>query len=85
MDIVTIIIWIVLGAIAGGIAGFIMKSSSGLIVDIIVGIVGAIIGGWVLSLLGIQFSQVGGLSCASIVTAVIGAVILLAILRLIRR
>jgi uncharacterized membrane protein YeaQ/YmgE (transglycosylase-associated protein family) len=81
---VNILVWIVVGAIAGWLASLVMKSNQGLLTDIIVGIIGGIIGGWVLDLLNIG-GGVSGLNVVSIVTAFIGAVILLAILRAIRR
>ena len=84
MDLMSIVIWIVLGAIAGVIASFIMGTRSGIVMDIIVGIIGAFIGGFLLSLLGIN-NQVGGLNWLSILTAVIGAIVLLAVMRLARR
>jgi len=74
---------IILGAIAGWIAGAVVRGGGfGLIGDIIVGIVGALIAGWLLPRLGIV---IGGGMVASIINATIGAVILLAILGLIRR
>ena len=86
MDIVNIVVWLIVGAIAGWLASIVMKTnqSQGLVTDIIVGIVGAFIGGFVLNLLGVG-GGVTGLNIASILTAFIGAVILLAILRYIRR
>jgi len=84
MDGVSLIAWIVVGAIAGWLASIVMKSPMGLITDIIVGILGGFIGGWLLNLLGVG-GGVTGFNIASIVTAVIGAVVLLAALRLIRR
>jgi uncharacterized membrane protein YeaQ/YmgE (transglycosylase-associated protein family) len=84
MDGVSLIAWIIVGAIAGWLAGKVMKSPMGLIVDIVVGIIGGFIGGWVLGLLGVG-SGVTGLNIGSILTAFIGAVILLAVLRFIRR
>ncbi len=66
--------WIVVGIIAGWIAEKIMKKDHGLLTNLIVGIVGAVIGGWLLSLVGIEGNN-GMLM--SIVTAVIGAVVLL--------
>lgn len=85
MDPVGIIIWLVLGAVAGWLAGMIMKTGSGNVVtNIIVGIVGAFLGGWLASTLGIS-SATGGLSIASIVTAVIGACVLLFVLGLIQK
>jgi len=85
MDPVGLIIWLVLGAVAGWIAGIIMKTGSGNIVtNIIVGIVGAFLGGWLASLLGIG-SATGGLSIISVITAVVGACVLLFILGMVQR
>lgn len=78
-----IIVWLIIGAVAGWLAGTLVKGGGfGLIGDIVVGIVGAFIGGWLASVLG--FTLGSGL-IASIVTATIGAVILIVILRAIRR
>lgn len=86
MDIVNLIVWIIIGAIAGWLASIVMKTnqSQGLITDIIVGIVGGLIGGFVLNALGVG-GAVTGLNITSVLTAFIGAVILLAILRFLRR
>lgn len=84
MDGVSLLVWIIVGAIAGWLAGVLMKSPMGLLTDIIVGIIGGFIGGWLLSALGIG-GAVTGLNIASILTAFIGAVILLALLRAFRR
>jgi uncharacterized membrane protein YeaQ/YmgE (transglycosylase-associated protein family) len=86
VDPINIIVWIIVGAIAGWLASIVMKTNAeqGLIMDIIVGIVGAFIGGFVLSLLGVG-AGVTGLNIGSILTAFIGAVILLGILRALRR
>ena len=78
-----LIIWLVVGAIAGWLAGTLVKGGGfGLIGDIVVGIIGAFVGGWLLPRLGIWFG-VGIVPV--IITATIGAVVLLLILRLIRR
>ncbi len=78
-----IIIWIIIGAVAGWLAGVILKGGGfGLIGDIVVGIVGAFIGGWLAGVLGIG---IGGGIIASIVTATAGAIVLLLLLRLIKR
>lgn len=83
MDPIGIIIWLVLGAIAGWLAGIIMKTGSGSIVtNVIVGIIGAFIGGFLFSLLGIS---AGGGLVGSMITAVIGAVALLFVLRLVKK
>jgi uncharacterized membrane protein YeaQ/YmgE (transglycosylase-associated protein family) len=86
MDLINIIVWIIVGAIAGWLASIVMKTNAqqGFIMDVIVGIIGAFIGGFVLNLLGVG-GGVTGLNIASILTAFIGAVILLALLRLLRR
>jgi len=78
-----IIIWLIVGAIAGWLAGLLVKGGGfGLIGDIVVGIIGAVIGGWLAGTLGIS---IGSGLVASIITAVIGAVILLVIVRAIKR
>jgi uncharacterized membrane protein YeaQ/YmgE (transglycosylase-associated protein family) len=83
MSVESLIIWLVIGAVAGWIAGAIVKGGGfGLIGDIIVGIVGAFIGGWLAGVLGIH---IGGGIIATIITATGGAVVLLLLVRLIRR
>lgn len=78
-----IIIWLIIGAVAGWLAGqFVKGGGFGLVVDIIVGIVGAFIGGWLAGVLGISL---GGGIIASIITATVGAVILLFVVRLFKR
>jgi uncharacterized membrane protein YeaQ/YmgE (transglycosylase-associated protein family) len=86
MDIGSIIAWIVVGAIAGWLASMVMKTNreQGLITDIIVGIVGGLLGGFLLNLLGVG-GDVTGINLTSILVAFIGAVILLAILRFVRK
>jgi len=78
-----ILLWIVLGALAGWIASMLMKSSSGLLQDIIVGIVGAVLGGWVMNFFG--ESGVTGFNLYSLIVAVLGAAILIAIIRAVRK
>jgi uncharacterized membrane protein YeaQ/YmgE (transglycosylase-associated protein family) len=74
----SIIVWLVVGAIAGWLAGQIVKGYGfGLVGNIVVGIVGAFIAGWLLPKIG--FVLVGGI-LAAIVNAVIGAVILLIVI-----
>ena len=83
MDVQSLVIWLIVGAIAGWLAGMVVKGGGfGLIGDIIVGIVGALIAGWLLPQLGIV---IGGGVIGAIIDAFIGAVILLIIIRLIKR
>jgi uncharacterized membrane protein YeaQ/YmgE (transglycosylase-associated protein family) len=83
MDAQSLIIWLVVGAIAGWLAGMVVKGGGfGLIGDIIVGIIGALIAGWLLPQLGIV---IGGGIVGAIIDAFIGAVVLLLILRLLKR
>lgn len=78
-----IIIWLIVGGLAGWLAGLIVRGYGfGLLGNIIVGIVGALIAGWLLPQLGIM---IGGGTLGEIINAVIGAVILLLIIGLIRR
>jgi uncharacterized membrane protein YeaQ/YmgE (transglycosylase-associated protein family) len=78
-----IIIWLIVGAIAGWAAGQIVRGGGfGLVGDIVVGIIGAVIAGWLLPRIGIV---IGGGIIAAIIDAFIGAVILLLILRLVKR
>jgi uncharacterized membrane protein YeaQ/YmgE (transglycosylase-associated protein family) len=78
MTIEALIIWLVIGAIAGWLAGQLVKGYGfGLIGNIVVGIVGALIAGWLLPRLG--FVLIGGV-IAEIINAVIGAVILLLVI-----
>jgi uncharacterized membrane protein YeaQ/YmgE (transglycosylase-associated protein family) len=79
---VSILVWIIFGAIAGWIASALMGSRGGLVWDIILGIIGAGLGGLVMGLLG--QSGVTGFNLYSIVVAVIGAIILIAISRAFR-
>ena len=80
----SIIAWIVLGLIAGFIGSkLVNKTGEGFILDIALGIVGAVIGGWLFSLFGMQ--GVTGLNVYSLVVAVIGAVVFLVVYQAIRR
>ena len=78
-----IIAWIIVGLIAGALAKLIMPGDDpgGIIVTMLIGIVGAFVGGFVFGLFG--GSGVSGINIGSIIVAVVGALILLAIYRLI--
>jgi uncharacterized membrane protein YeaQ/YmgE (transglycosylase-associated protein family) len=76
--------WIVLGLIAGFIGSKIVnKRGEGLLLDIVLGVVGAIVGGWLFSLIGA--SGVTGLNLYSLLVAVIGAVVVLVVYHAVRR
>jgi uncharacterized membrane protein YeaQ/YmgE (transglycosylase-associated protein family) len=81
-----IVAWIVVGLIAGILAKWVMPGPDpgGIVVTALIGIIGAFIGGWVLTLLGFAGSA-GSISLGSILTATLGAIILLAIYRLLTR
>lgn len=86
MDLTSLIIWILLGAIAGWIAGLIMKGKGlGTVGNIVVGIVGSFLGGWLAGQLGIASAQTGGLNIASILTATAGACVLLLIIGIVKK
>lgn len=77
-----LLIFLLIGALAGWLAGLVMKGRGfGVLVNMIVGVIGAYLGGWLLPKLGVAF---GG-DMGTFITAFIGAVILLAIVGLIKR
>jgi uncharacterized membrane protein YeaQ/YmgE (transglycosylase-associated protein family) len=80
-----IISWIVLGLIAGALAKFIMPGNDpgGIIVTIVIGIVGAVVGGFIATQLG--FGSVSGFNLHSLIIAVLGSLVLLVGFRLIKR
>ena len=81
----SLIILLLIGAIAGWLAGLIVRGFGfGLIGNIVVGIVGALLAGWLLPRLGIGFS-VGNPFITSVLYALIGAIVLLVIAGLFRR
>jgi uncharacterized membrane protein YeaQ/YmgE (transglycosylase-associated protein family) len=78
-----LLLFLVIGALAGWIAGMIMKGRGfGLLGNVAVGVVGAFLGGWLIGLLG--FWPGGGL-LAELVTAVVGAVVLLFVIGLVKK
>lgn len=83
MAVETLLIWILVGAVAGWLAGLVVRGFGfGLIGNIIVGIIGAFLGGWLFGTLGIA---IGAGIINTIFTAFIGAVVLLLIVRVIKR
>ncbi len=82
-----IIIWLIMGGIVGWIASLIMGNSErqGIILNVVVGIVGAMIGGWLISPMLGAGSINEGITFMSFVVSLIGAIILLAIVSLFQR
>jgi uncharacterized membrane protein YeaQ/YmgE (transglycosylase-associated protein family) len=79
--VVGIIAWIVLGAIAGWITNLIMGGSEGVIATIALGIVGAVVGGFLAGTV-LKLADVTGINVESIIVSVVGAVIVVAVYRL---
>jgi uncharacterized membrane protein YeaQ/YmgE (transglycosylase-associated protein family) len=77
-----IIAWIILGAIAGWITNMIMGGGEGVIATILLGIVGAVVGGWLAGTV-LKVADVTGINIESIVVSVVGAVIVVAIYRMV--
>jgi uncharacterized membrane protein YeaQ/YmgE (transglycosylase-associated protein family) len=83
MGIESLLVFLIIGAIAGWLAGIIVKGFGlGLLGNIVVGIVGALIAGWLFPRVGLAM---GGGMLAAIIHATIGAVILLVIIKLVKR
>ncbi|MFO7945060.1 MAG: GlsB/YeaQ/YmgE family stress response membrane protein [Anaerolineales bacterium] len=78
--------WIVVGAIAGWLAGQVMKGSGfGLIGDIVIGVIGALVGGWLAGALFNVPNAISGFNLTTIVIAFLGAIIVLFIARMLKR
>jgi uncharacterized membrane protein YeaQ/YmgE (transglycosylase-associated protein family) len=82
MTLETFLLWIAIGAIAGYLASLIVGGGLGIVGDIVIGVVGAFIGGWVFRSLG-WHAPFGGIP-GTVTVAFVGAVLLLALLRLVR-
>jgi uncharacterized membrane protein YeaQ/YmgE (transglycosylase-associated protein family) len=81
------ILWLIVGGVVGWLASLIMKTDGqqGILLNVVVGIVGAFIGGWLISPLVGTGTINEGLSIGSVIVSLIGAVILLAVVNLFRR
>lgn len=80
----SVLTWVILGLISGFIASKIVnKAGEGILMDIVLGIVGALVGGWIFSLIG--HSGVTGINLYSVLVSVVGAVIVLFAYHAIRR
>jgi uncharacterized membrane protein YeaQ/YmgE (transglycosylase-associated protein family) len=83
-----LIFWIIVGGLLGWVASMIMRTDAqqGIILNIVVGIIGALLGGWLLApLLGTSTINQQDFSLSSLIVSLIGAVILLAIINLVRK
>lgn len=83
-----IIIWLIIGGILGWLASIMMKTDGqqGILLNVVVGIIGALLGGWLLSpLFGVGTINESNFSLPSLLVSFLGAVILLAIVNLVRR
>lgn len=83
-----LIIWLVVGGIIGWVASLIMRTDAqqGIFLNVVVGIVGALLGGWLLSpLFGTPTINQNDFSLSGLLVSLLGAIILLAIVNLIRR
>jgi len=82
----SILSWIVVGLIAGWLAGKVMKGGGyGLVGDIVVGVIGGVLGGWIASYFFHVGDPMSGINLPSILIAFLGAVLLLFVLRLVTR
>ncbi len=82
------IIWLVMGGLIGWLASVMMKTNGqqGILLNVVVGIVGAMIGGWLLSpLMGVGTINQDNFSLPSLAVSLVGALILLAVVNLVRR
>jgi uncharacterized membrane protein YeaQ/YmgE (transglycosylase-associated protein family) len=83
-----IIIWLVVGGLIGWVASMVMRTNGqqGMLLNVVVGVVGAVLGGWFLSpLFGVSTINQNNFSVPSLFVSLLGAVILLAIVNLFRR
>jgi uncharacterized membrane protein YeaQ/YmgE (transglycosylase-associated protein family) len=83
-----IVLWLIIGGVVGWLASLVMRrdASQGIILNIVVGIVGAMLGGWLIGpMIGAPSINSGQISVGSLLVSFLGAVILLAIVNLITR
>jgi uncharacterized membrane protein YeaQ/YmgE (transglycosylase-associated protein family) len=83
-----LLIWLVVGGVIGWIASMIMRTDAqqGVLLNVVVGIIGAMLGGWLISpLIGVGTINQNNFSIGALVVSLVGAVILLAIVNLFRR
>jgi uncharacterized membrane protein YeaQ/YmgE (transglycosylase-associated protein family) len=88
VDVATIIVWLIVGALGGYIAGMIVKMRSrgfGVLGNIVIGLIGALIGGLLFEVLNINVAGNMAISANDVIAAVVGSLILLVLLAFIRR
>lgn len=85
---INFVIWLIVGGVIGWVASLIMRTDAqqGLILNVVVGIIGAALAGWLISpLVGIPSINQGAFSIGALVVSLVGAVVLLAVVNLFRR
>jgi uncharacterized membrane protein YeaQ/YmgE (transglycosylase-associated protein family) len=82
MDLVSLIVWLVIGGVIGWLASIIMKTDAqqGILLNVVVGIVGSYVGGWLFTRYLLSLG-----TAAPYVSALLGAIVLLAVINLLRR
>jgi uncharacterized membrane protein YeaQ/YmgE (transglycosylase-associated protein family) len=88
MPVINFIVWLVVGGVVGWIASMIMRTDAqqGVILNVVVGIVGAALGGWLISpLVGVPSINENAFSIGALLVSLVGAIVLLAIVNLLRR
>jgi uncharacterized membrane protein YeaQ/YmgE (transglycosylase-associated protein family) len=86
--VINFIVWLIVGGIVGWVASLVMRTDAqqGIVLNIVVGIVGAALGGWLLSpLVGVPSINQSVLSIGAFFVSLVGAIVLLAIVNLLRR
>jgi uncharacterized membrane protein YeaQ/YmgE (transglycosylase-associated protein family) len=86
--VINFIIWLIIGGVVGWLASLVMRTDAqqGIVLNIVVGIVGAALGGWLLSpLVGVPSINQSVLSIGAFFVSLVGAIVLLAIVNLLRR
>ncbi|MDP3953615.1 MAG: GlsB/YeaQ/YmgE family stress response membrane protein [bacterium] len=80
-----ILVWILFGGLVGWVASLVMKTDAqqGILLNIIIGMIGAVLGGWLMNVVGM--SGTGGFTLYSFLVALLGACVLIAIVKMIRR
>lgn len=83
-----ILLWLIVGGVVGWLASMIMKTDGqqGIFLNIVVGVVGAVLGGWIISpLVGVGTINSGALTLGSFAVSLVGAILLLGLVNLFRR